>query len=306
MDVMDPLLRAAAAPESEEVEEALPEGVPPPSSARAKAAPAAQPSPQRPSAGLAAFREPVPDSAEAAVPPARAASAAVASSPLPAELLEQVRQQLGLQVAEPRQIVAEAMQQLALEEPAGADDVIRLRLICDELELDTPAAGSSESEAEDEEEEEEGDEGSDSDGSDYSQDAPQPRELLLMVAANEYDGHFVPYAQKLRVQARDLSELCDAVASGLDIDEPVAVTLYAASLSDAAPLSDLAELPDKSKVSVWPARCFGGASTLEDSDDDDAVAGCDKSWTEMNAGEQAAVVCLGAIDRLYSRLSLAF
>lgn len=125
-----------------------------------------------------------------------------------------------------------------------------------------------------------------------------------MVAANEYDGHFVPYAQKLRVQARDLSELCDAVASGLDIDEPVAVTLYAASLSDAAPLSDLAELPDKSKVSVWPARCFGGASTLEDSDD--AVAGCDKSWTEMNAGEQAAVVCLGAIDRLYSRLSLAF
>ena len=59
-------------------------------------------------------------------------------------------------------------------------------------------------------------------------------------------------------------------------------------------------------MSVWPARCFGGASTLEDSDDDDdAVAGCDKSWTEMNAGEQAAVVCLGAIDRLYSRLSLA-
>ena len=297
MDVMDP---AAAAPESKEVEEALPEGVPPPSSARAKAVPAAQPSPQRPSAGLATSWEPVPDSAEAAVPPASAAaSAASAPSLLPAELLEQVRQQLGLQVAEPRQIVAEAMQQLALEEPAGADDVIRLRLICDELELDTPAAGSSESEAE--EEEEEGEEGSDSDGSDYY--APEPRDLLLMVAANEYDGHFVPYATKLRVQARDLTELCGAVASGLDIDEPVAVTLFAASLSDAAPLSDLAELPDKSKVSVWPARCFGGASTLEDSDD--AVAGCDKSWTEMNAGEQDAVVCLGAIDRLYSHLSLA-
>ena len=88
------------------------------------------------------------------------------------------------------------------------------------------------------------------------------------------------HATKLRVQARALTELCGAVASGLDIDEPVALTLFAASLSDAAPLSDLAELPDKSKVSVWPARCFGGASTLEDSDDDDAVAGCDKSWTQ--------------------------
>eukprot|EP01043_Picozoa_sp_COSAG02_P000738 COSAG02_NODE_14_length_56855_cov_512.793661_19_plen_1225_part_00 len=119
---------------------------------------------------------------------------------------------------------------------------------------------------------------------------PQPsHEFVLMVTSNE----LVPHPRKLRIDADTLDDLCDRVAEALEITEPVFVCRPADSVDEAQPFVEFEQIGAKTKVSVWPARCFGMEEGEEEEVEDAAIENSKAADTSTEPSQEEQTMRAG-------------